>query len=206
MTAGYAGEDRPGNSKGGRHPPPPPTQGWSQFPPSSRDRCEWPPPEFTIHTAFMPLALDSVTFTGLFQLPGHINPAQMPPPLGSLPWLNPLLLRMTLSFPYTPTSHCQKSVSCSHFCPGMWWAAWGPCFLRAEVTPACRCYPTTSGLGESRGSERRHDLPRVSQLLETALAGHRHSCGIFHTKSAPGTFSNKLAVALPQVSPPLFLF
>lgn len=83
----------------------------------------------------------------------YYNPAQMPPPLGGLPWLNPLLLRMALSFPYTPTSHCRKSVSCSRSCPGVWWAAWGPCFLRAEVTPACRCSPSTSGLGESRGSE-----------------------------------------------------
>lgn len=57
-----------------------------------------------------------------------------------------------------------------------------------------------------QGSERGHDLPRVSQLLEAALAGHRHSCSIFHTRSVPETFWNKLAVALPKGNPPSFLF
>lgn len=38
------------------------------------------------------------------------------------------------------------------------------------------------------------------------MAGPRHSCGIFHTRSTPGTFWNKLAVALPQSQPSLIPF
>lgn len=48
--------------------------------------------QFTTQTAFIISALNLVAFTGLFQLPDHTNPAQVPPPLGSLPWLTLLLL------------------------------------------------------------------------------------------------------------------
>lgn len=49
-------------------------------------------------------------------------------------------------------------------------------------------------------------MPRFPQLWGMALAGHRHSCSIFYTKSALGTYWNKMAVALPKVSLPPFLF
>lgn len=73
-------------------PTPTPNTEVVQFPPNPKDRYAWHLPEFSIQTAFILLALDSATFTGLWQLPGHINPAQMPPPLGSLPWLNSFFL------------------------------------------------------------------------------------------------------------------
>lgn len=62
----------------------------------------WHLPRFT-KTAFIVLALDSVPFTVLFQLPGHINATS-----SGKPSLVEPLLRMTLSFPYTPSSHCQQ--------------------------------------------------------------------------------------------------
>lgn len=136
----------------------------------------WHLPQLTTQPAFIIVALDSVVFTGLFQLPGHMHPAQMPPSLGSLPWLNLLLLRMTLTFPYSPSGHCWKLGLMQLFLPWSTVGCLGPVLQQVS--------PPTSGLGGSRGSERRHDLPRVPQLRGTALEG-TGTAAVFSTPNQP---------------------
>lgn len=140
----------------------------------------WHLPQLTTRPAFVILALDSVVFTGLFQLPGHMHPAQMPPPLGSLPWLNLLLLQMTLTFPYSPSGHCWKLGLTPLFLP------WGTVGCLGPVLQ--QMFPTHIWLG---GKLRLREETRLAQgptAVGDGLGGHRHSCSIFHTKSASGTF------------------
>lgn len=87
-------------------PRPAPARRWASSPPNSKARLVGPLPKCTTQTAFISLALDAVAFTGLLQLPGH-NPAQMPPPLGSLPGLASSPVNDP-AFPSSPTGHGWK--------------------------------------------------------------------------------------------------
>lgn len=105
--------EQTGSSQRGTIPSPPQHKGNPNFHPiPMTDMCG-----IHLNLPSVLLALDSVAFTGLFWLPSRINSAQMPPPLGSLPWLSLLPLRMTLSFPYPPTSHSQKLCLIQLFLP-----------------------------------------------------------------------------------------
>lgn len=66
--------------------------------------------------------------------------------------------------------------------------------------------PVHIWLGEELRLREQAWLAQAPTAVGDGLGGHGHSCSIFHTKSAPGTFWNKLAVALSEASSPSFLF
>lgn len=77
-----------GSSQKEKIPPPPQHKDNPNFHPiPTTDACD-----LHLNLSSILLALDLTAFTGLFQLPSHINSAQMLPPLGSLPWLSRLPL------------------------------------------------------------------------------------------------------------------